>query len=325
VEAQLRSHREELGHLIDLPSVTLDGTRVPLLANINKFADTEAAFGLNADGVGLYRTEFGFSVRGTFPTDDEQFEFLKRAAERFHPRPMVLRLLDIGGDKELPYFPLPAARNPSLAQRGIRLLLEHPEILKAQLRAFLRVSADHPVQILLPVVGGLEEVRRTRAILAEVQGELAARGVRFNRDTPVGAMIEVPSAALLASALAREVDFFSLGTNDLVQYLLAADREDEGIARYYQPLHPAVLRLIFSLAQAARTAERELTLCGEMAGNPSYTRLLLGLGLRRFSVAPRQMLEVKAAIRGARIDDAERLAQRALELGSVAEIEALIS
>jgi phosphotransferase system enzyme I (PtsI) len=325
VEAQLRSHREELGHLIQLPSVTLDGTRVALLANINKYTDTEAAFGFNADGIGLYRTEFGFSVRGTFPTDDEQYEFLKRAAERFHPRPIVFRLLDVGGDKDLPYFPLPASRNPSLAQRGIRLLLEHPEILKAQLRAFLRVSADHPVQILMPVVGGLEEVRRTRAVLIQVQDELAARGVRFNRQVPLGAMIEVPSAALLASSLAREVDFFSLGTNDLVQYVLAADREDEGISHYYQPLHPAVLRLISSLADAARVAKRELTLCGEMAGNPAYTQLLLGLGLRRFSVAPRQMLEVKNAIRLARLDGAERLAQRALEMGSVEEIEGLIS
>jgi phosphoenolpyruvate-protein phosphotransferase (PTS system enzyme I) len=325
VEAEIRSHRDELAHLVDLPSITLDGEAIPLLANINKYADTEAAFRWKADGIGLYRTEFSFSVRGAFPTEDEQYEFLARAAGRFNPRPVVFRLLDVGGDKDLPYFPLPAARNPSLAQRGIRLLLEHPEILKSQLRAFLRVSADHPVQILMPVVGGLEEVRRTRAIVREVQDELTGRGVRFNRETPIGAMIEVPSAAVLASSLAREVDFFSLGTNDLVQYVLAADREDEHIAHYYQPLHPAVLRLIQSLAQAARTADRELTICGEMAGNPAYTPLLLGLGLRRFSVAPGQMLEVKDAIRRTRLSEAERFARQALELGSVSEIEALIA
>jgi phosphoenolpyruvate-protein phosphotransferase (PTS system enzyme I) len=324
IEADIRSHRAELEHLIDLPSVTLDGAAIPLLANISKYADTEAAFRYNAAGIGLYRTEFGFAIRPTFPTEDEQYEFLARAAERFHPRPLVLRLLDLGGDKELPYFPQPLSHNPSLALRGIRLLLEHPEILKSQLRAFLRVSADHPVQILVPVVGGLDEVRRARAIVREVQGELEARGVRFNRDTPIGAMIEVPSAALLAAALAREVDFFSLGTNDLVQYVLAADREDEGIAPYYQPLHPAVLQLIHSVATAARAADRELTICGEMAGNPAYARLLIGLGLRRFSVAPGQMLEVKHAIRHARVDECERLARRALELGSVGEIEALI-
>ncbi|MCU1281279.1 MAG: phosphoenolpyruvate-protein phosphotransferase [bacterium] len=325
MEAEIRSHHAELEHLIDLPCVTLDGAAIPLLANISKYADTEAAFRYNADGIGLYRTEFGFAIRAAFPTDDEQYEFLARAAERFHPRPLVLRLLDLGGDKDLSYFPLPVAHNPSLAQRGIRLLLEHPEILKTQLRAFLRVSADHPVQILLPVVGGLEEVRRTRAIVRQVQDELDARGVRFNRETPIGAMIEVPAAALLASALAREVDFFSLGTNDLVQYVLAADREDEGIANYYQPLHPAVLRLIQSVAEAARAADRELTICGEMAGNPAYAKLLLGLGLRRFSVAPGQMLEVKNAIRSARLDEAEGLARRALELGSVSEIEALVA
>jgi phosphotransferase system enzyme I (PtsI) len=325
VEAEIRSRREELSHLVDLPCVTLDGATIPLLANVNKYADTEAALQYNAEGIGLYRTEFGFAVRRTFPTEDEQYEFLARAAERFHPRPVVFRLLDAGGDKELPYLPLPSAHNPSLAQRGIRLLLDHPEILRAQLRVFLRVSADHPISILVPVVGGLEEIRRTRAIVREVQDELDSRGVRFNREIPIGAMIEVPAAALLAATLAREVDFFSLGTNDLVQYVLAADREDERIASYYQPLHPAVLRLIRSVAEAARAADRELTICGEMAGIPAYAELLLGLGLRRFSVAPGQMLEVKNAIRHTRMVDAEECARRALELGSVSEIEALIS
>src|SRR5262249_53289050 len=151
-------------------------------------------------------TEFSFTIRTAFPTEDEQYEYLARAAERFNPRKIVLRLLDIGGDKTLPYFPLPTSRNPSLAQRGIRLLLQHPEVLKRQLRAFLRVSAKHPVAVLLPVVGGLEEVRETRAIIRQVQDELASARIPFNRDLPVGAMIEVPSAAVIASALAREVD-----------------------------------------------------------------------------------------------------------------------
>jgi phosphotransferase system enzyme I (PtsI) len=324
LEEDMQAHKRELGALIDQPAVTLDGTRIGLLANVSKFAETEIAFMCKAEGIGLYRTEFGFSVRGAFPTEDEQYEFLKRAAERFHPRKVVFRLLDIGGDKELPYFPLPSARNPSLAQRGIRLLLAHPHILKTQLRAFLRVSAEHAVAVLMPVVGGIEEVRQTRAVLREAQDELRAEGLPFNPAIPLGAMIEVPSAAVMAGVLAREVDFFSLGTNDLVQYLLAADREDETIAPYYQPLHPAVLRLIHNLAESAAAAGRDLTICGEMAGNPAYTELLLGLGLRELSVAPGKLLDIKHAVRATDLGQARALAARALELGSVAEIEALV-
>jgi phosphoenolpyruvate-protein phosphotransferase (PTS system enzyme I) len=324
LEAELRAYKDGLRHLVGLPSVTFDGTTIPLLANINKFADTEAALLYGADGIGLYRTEFAFSIRPRFPTEEEQYEFLARAAERFHPRKVVFRLLDLGGDKILPYFPLPPSRNPSLAQRGVRLLLRHLDVLRPQLRAFLRVSAEHPASILLPVVGGVEEVRQAREIVRQVQDELTVAGKRFNPEIPVGAMIEIPSAALMAGTLAEEVDFLSLGTNDLVQYVLAADREDESIASYYQPLHPSVLRLIHSVAEAARSAECELTICGEMAGDPLHTELLLGLGLRELSVAPGEMLEVKNAIRAIRLDEARDLARKALALGSVAEVEALL-
>jgi phosphotransferase system enzyme I (PtsI) len=325
LEAELRAYKEGLRHLVGVPSVTLDGTTIPLLANVNKFADTEAALLYEADGIGLYRTEFAFSVRPRFPTEDEQYEFLARAAERFHPREVVFRLLDLGGDKVLPYFPLPPSRNPSLAERGIRLLLRHLDVLKPQLRAFLRVSADHPASILLPVVGGVEEVRQARDVVRQVQAELTAAGKRFDPDVSLGAMIEIPSAALMAATLVEEVDFLSLGTNDLVQYVLAADREDESSASYYQPLHPGVLRLIRSVADAARSAECELTICGEMGGDPLLTELLLGLGLRRFSVAPGELLEVKSAIRAIRLDDARELALEVLGLGAVAEIEAVLN
>jgi phosphotransferase system enzyme I (PtsI) len=324
VEADLRSYRAELQKTADLPSVARDGMVVPLLANVSKLADTEAAFLYKADGIGLYRTEFGFSIRSAFPTEDEQYEFLVRAAARFHPRKVVFRLLDVGGDKVLPYFPLPVSRNPSLSQRGIRLLLKNPDVLRRQLRVFLRISADHPVSILLPVVGGLEEVRATRALVKEVMEALHAEGRSFNPAVAIGAMIEVPSAAILAAALLKEVDFISLGTNDLVQYVLAADREEETVADYYQPLHPAVLRLIGLVADAAESAGRPLSICGEMAGNPRYTELLLGLGLRELSVAPGELLEVKSAIRGATLARARALATEALTLGSVAEVEALL-
>jgi phosphotransferase system enzyme I (PtsI) len=324
LEAELSGYRAGLQKGLDLPSVTLDGTAVPLLANASKVSDTEAACLYRADGIGLYRTEFAFSIRGAFPSEDEQYQLLKRAAERIHPRKIVLRLLDVGGDKQLSYFPLPPTRNPSLAQRGIRLLLKHPDVLKGQLRAFLRVSAEHPVSVLLPVVGGIEEVRATRAVLAQAMAELGAEGKAFNPNVPLGAMIEVPSAAVLTAVLAKELDFFSLGTNDLVQYVLAADRENDSVGDYYQPLHPAVLRVIHFVADAARDAGRPLTICGEMAGDPAYTELLLGLGLRQFSVAPGEMLEVKNAIRAATLADAEALATAALAKGSTSEIEELL-
>jgi phosphotransferase system enzyme I (PtsI) len=233
--------------------------------------------------------------------------------------------VDLGGDKTLTYFPLPPSRNPSLAERGIRLLLRHVQVLKTQLRAFLRVSARHPVSILVPVVIGIEDVRQVREVVRQVQSELSAEGKRFNPAVPIGAMIEVPSAALMARTLAKEADFLSLGTNDLVQYVLAADREDETTAPYYQPLHPAVLRLIDSVVEGASSAGRELAICGEMAGDPLHTALLLGLGLREFSVAPRQMLEVKDAIRRTHLSEARKLARIALDLGSAAEVEALLN
>ena len=325
LESAVRAGQEALRPLAGEPSVTRDGTRVPLLANVNKLADTEAALRQGAEGIGLYRTEFAFSIRPGFPTEEEQHEFLARTAERFHPRRVVFRVLDVGGDKVLPYFPMPVSRNPSLGQRGIRLLLGHLDVLKPQLRAFLRVSADHPVSILLPGVGGLEEVRRAREVLRQVKAELAAEGRAFDAATPLGAMIEIPSAALMARTLAAEVDFLSLGTNDLVQYALAADREDESVVPWYQPLHPGVLHLVRAAVDGAEVAGRELTICGEMAGEPRHAALLLGLGLRSFSVAPGEMLEVKDAIRRTALAEARDLARRALEAGSADEVEALLS
>lgn len=324
VEKEVRTDHERLRGLIDLPSVTRDGTDIALYANVSKFADSEAAAMFNAGGIGLYRTEFAYAIRETFPTEDEQYEFLKRAAARFDPRPVTLRLLDIGADKGLPYFPLPAARNAALAERGARVLLRHPAILNRQLRAFLRVSADHPVAILVPFVSGVEEMRAVRRAMADAQRELAAEGRPFNPRVPLGAMIEVPSAAIAAATLAHEADFFSLGTNDLVQYTLAADREDERVATYYQPLHPAVLRLLATVADVGRAAGRPVSICGDLAGDPECTELLLGLGLRALSVPPGKLLDVKKRIRDASLDDARALADRALRAATAAEVESLL-
>jgi phosphotransferase system enzyme I (PtsI) len=325
VEAEIRTDHERLRDLIDVPAVTRDGTTITMLANVSKFADTEAALMVNAGGIGLYRTEFAYAIRDSFPTEDEQYEFLTRAAARFDPRPVVFRLLDLGADKSLPYFPLADARNPALAERGIRLLLRERTILNRQLRAFLRVSAEHPVKILLPFVTGLDEVRGLRRALADAQRELAAAGLPFNPHVPIGAMIEIPSAAIMARSLAREVDFFSLGTNDLVQYALAADREDERIAPYYQPLHPAVLQMIAMVVEAAEATGRSVSICGDLAADPECTELLLGLGLRELSVAPGKLLDVKRRVRETTLDGARALARRALAAGSADEVDAILS
>jgi phosphotransferase system enzyme I (PtsI) len=309
LEADLRARDALLESESLQPPVTLDGVSIRLDATLGKSADAEAAVRWNADGVGLYRTEFAFDIRDRFPTEDEQTAILEGVAERLHPRPVVFRLLDIGAEKSPPYFPLPPVPNPALNLRGVRLLLAHPALLRVQLRAILRVSAMHPVSVLLPMVGGVEEVRAVKALLHDLKYELRSRGTPFDNELPVGAMIEVPSAALIAEDLAREVDFLSLGTNDLVQYLTAADREDPAMSAYYRALHPAVLRLIECVVRAARTAAKPLSICGEMAGSPFYTELLLGLGLRSFSIAPRQLAAVRHEIRGTDLRAATALAR----------------
>jgi phosphotransferase system enzyme I (PtsI) len=324
LEADLRAHDALLESESLRPAVTLDGVSIRLDANLGKSADVEAAKRWNADGVGLYRTEFAFDIRDRFPTEDEQAAILRGVAERLHPRPVVFRLLDIGAEKSLPYFPLPSVPNPALNLRGVRLLLAHPALLRTQLRAILRVSALHSVSVLLPMVGGVEEVRAVRAVLQDLENDLRSCGVPFDIDLPVGAMIEVPSAALVAADLAREVDFLSLGTNDLVQYLVAADREDPAMSAYYRALHPAVLRLIEGVVAAAKTADKPLSICGEMAGAPFYTELLLGLGLRSFSLAPRQLGAVRHEIRRTDTRAATVLARQLLGHSTRDEIRALL-
>jgi phosphotransferase system enzyme I (PtsI) len=325
LEAEMQAFRDELRRLVDQPSVTLDGAPITLLANVGSLAEAETALLYGAPGIGLCRTEVGFASMSDFPTEDEQYDLLAGIVRRMHPHPVNLRLLDVGGDKQLDYWPLPVSPNPALARRGIRLLLERPEVLRLQLRVFLRLSANHDVRILIPGVGGIEEVRETREVIGQVRDELSAAGAPAGGHVPLGAMIELPSAALLVSSIAEEVDFLSLGSNDLVQYLLAADRDHEDSAAYYRPLHPAVLGLIRSVASAAAALDRPLGICGEIAGEPVYTELLVGLGFRELSVAPGDLLAVRHAVRAIRVPEAEALAREVLSLRSADEIEALLA
>ncbi|NUM53432.1 MAG: phosphoenolpyruvate--protein phosphotransferase [Candidatus Hydrogenedentes bacterium] len=321
LEADLQAHKTDLQGLIKLPTVTRDGVAIKLCANIGKSADAAAAATLNADGIGLYRTEFAFFVQDHLPSEEEQYEIYRSTADRLKPREVVIRVLDIGSDKLLQYFPLPLEANPSLGCRGIRLLLAYPEILRTQLRAIFRLSATHPVSILFPMVGGMEELLAVKAAIESVKASLAVEHQPFNPRVSIGAMIETPSAAILILRLAQEVDFLSIGTNDLVQYLLTADRTSSEVASYYEPLHPAVLQVLASLATAAKAKCKSISVCGEMAGNPAYTKLLLGLGFRSLSVSPSEILEIKNTIRSTHLQQAEDFVRRILQLDTIQEIK----
>jgi len=320
LEHELHQHQAVLEGEIDLPAITRDGIEIHLAANLGKSADVEAALRWRADSVGLFRTEFAFGIRDGFPSEDEQVAILSSVAERMSPRPIVFRLLDLGAEKTLPYFPLPATTNPALGLRGSRLLLAHPEILRPQLRAILRVCASHEASILLPMVGGVEEVRAVRTVLAEELLQLRSRTGAPASEPPVGAMIEIPSTLLVADELACECDFLSLGSNDLAQYLLAADRDDPAMSLYYRVLHPAVLRGIDRLVRSASREGKEVTICGEAAGDPFYTGLFVGLGLRRFSASPRQLGELRHEVRRLDSRRSRSLARRLLRCSTRDEI-----
>lgn len=317
---QLRADREELKEIVDLPACTLDGVTVRIAANIGKAADAEAAALFRADGVGLYRTEFTFLIRDQSPTPDEQFAIYETVAARLAPREVVLRILDLGSDKALPYLPLPAEANPALGLRGVRLLLKHRALLDSQLEAILRLRAIHNVAICIPGVSGPEEIRAVRAALADAGERLRQAGVPCGETIRLGAMIETPAAAILTREIAREADFLSIGTNDLIQHLLTADRTSHEMLEYYDPLHPAVLRTIHGIVEAAMLENRPVTVCGEMAGNPACTALLVGLGVRSLSVTPGEVLEIKRTVRALNSAGARELATELLALPTAAAI-----
>jgi phosphoenolpyruvate-protein phosphotransferase (PTS system enzyme I) len=294
-----RQRQHDLIRLRGLNCLTADMKRIRLWANGEHDADLRLARENGAVGVGLYRTEFLFLERGRAPSEDEQFEDYRRAVLTLEGLPLTLRTLDIGADKKLALGQNPHEPNPALGLRGIRLSLAFPALFKAQLRAILRAAAHGPVRILLPMLTNLSEVQRTRAMIAECQFELESEGVRCGRDLPLGGMVEVPAAAINAHNLARELDFLSIGTNDLTQYTLAVDRGNEWVDEWYEPLHPAVLQLMAQTIDAGIAVGKPVSLCGEMAGEAKYTRLLLALGLTDFSMHPRVLLEVHEAVSSA--------------------------
>ena len=302
--------------------VTRDGARVSLMGNIEFPYEAAHCVERGADGVGLYRTEFLYANKTSDPTEEEHFSAYRTALNLLGPeRPMVIRTLDLGADKFAAVSDmLTVERNPFLGMRSVRLCLKNLPLFKTQLRAILRASVHGDVRVMFPMVSTVMELRQCKALLAEVQEDLEEEGIPFRRGIRVGTMIEVPSAALIADILAREVDFFSIGTNDLVQYTLAADRNNENVASLYNPADPAVLRLIKMVVDAANAEEIEVTVCGEMSGEPKFTPLLVGLGIRRLSATPRKLPDIRRVIRHLRVADANRIAAEALRMETAREV-----
>ncbi len=312
---------QKLAELRQTKSTTRDGRHIVLSANIELPGDVDAVAANGAEGIGLYRTEFLYLNRTTLPTEDEQYETYRKVAERVSPDPLIIRTFDLGGDKLAPgAADVGDELNPFLGWRAIRFCLENIDIFKTQLRAILRASALGNVKIMFPMISGVDELRRALSVLAECKEELRRTGSTFSDTTEVGAMIEIPSAALSADILAREVDFFSIGTNDLIQYAIAVDRVNERIAHLYEPTHPAVLRLLKMIADAARANDIWVGVCGEMAGDIALIPLLLGLGMDELSAGATLVPRVKRAVQSLTIPECRQLVDEALELQTPSEI-----
>ena len=324
LEAKLAEEKAELAKLKDLPAVTLDGHKVEVVANIGTIRDCEGAHRNGAEGVGLYRTEFLFMDRDQLPSEEEQFIAYKEVVEAMEGRLVVLRTMDIGGDKELPYLNLPKEMNPFLGWRAIRIALDRREILRAQLRAVLRASAFGKLAVMFPMIISVEEIRELKSVLETLKAELRAEGKAFDENIQVGVMVETPSAAVNAKFLAKEVDFFSIGTNDLTQYTLAVDRGNELISHLYNPMSPSVLGLIKQVIDASHAEGKWTGMCGELAGDERATLLLLGMGLDEFSMSAISVPHIKKLVRHVSYQEAKALADEALQKPTAAEIEQLI-
>ncbi|NJH86614.1 phosphoenolpyruvate--protein phosphotransferase [Staphylococcus agnetis] len=316
--------REELKKLRDEASKTLDGQHVELAANIGTPNDLEGVKDNGAEGIGLYRTEFLYMGRDNMPTEDEQFEAYKKVLEEMNGKRVVVRTLDIGGDKELPYLNLPEEMNPFLGYRAIRLCLDQPDIFRPQLRALLRASTYGKLNIMFPMVATVQEFRDAKALLLEEKANLENEGVTVSDDIELGIMVEIPSTAALADVFAKEVDFFSIGTNDLIQYTMAADRMSERVSYLYQPYNPAILRLVKQVIEASHKEGKWTGMCGEMAGDETAIPLLLGLGLDEFSMSATSILKARRQIKQLSQTEMQQLADKAIQCATVDEVVSLV-
>ena len=320
---QAAAFQEELKRLresANLEATTTDGHHVELFGNIGKAKDAKNALTMGAQGIGLYRTEFLYMENDELPAEDVQFEEYKKVAQDMKGTPVIIRTMDIGGDKELKCLDLPSEMNPFLGYRAIRISLNRPDIFKVQLRALLRASAFGDIHIMYPMIASVEEVKQANVMLDECKEELTAEGKEFNKDIKVGIMIEVPAAAVISPILAKYVDFFSIGTNDLCQYTLAVDRMNEAISSLYQPLHPGVLRLIKHVIDASHEQGKFTGMCGELASDPVATMILLGLGLDEFSMTASSIPLIKNILRSVSKAECEEVANKALTMDTAEEI-----
>jgi phosphotransferase system enzyme I (PtsI) len=312
--------QEKLRDILLKPAVTLDGHHVLLSANIEQAEDASSVTENGAEGVGLFRTEYLYINRDQLPTEEEQFDAYRKVASALKPHAVTIRTFDLGGDKFLSHLQVPNEMNPFLGWRAIRFCLQQKDIFREQLRAILRASVHGNIKLMYPMISGLEELKQANALVEEYKAELRNEGVPFNEQLEVGAMIEIPSAALSADALGKRVKFFSIGTNDLIQYSLAVDRMNEKIAHLYEPTHPAIVRLIKTTVDAARKNQIRVSVCGEIAGEPIMTPLLLGLGVDELSAAPPLVPPVKFMVRRLKLEEAKALAEFALNCESASEI-----
>lgn len=317
---KFEEQKAEWAKLVNEKSVTADGHHVELAANIGTPKDLKGVVGNGGEGVGLYRTEFLYMGRDQLPTEEEQFESYKAVLEGMSGKPVVVRTLDIGGDKELPYLNLPKEMNPFLGFRAIRLCLEEQDMFRTQLRALLRASTYGNLKIMFPMIATLDEFRQGKAILEEEKQKLVSEGTQVADNIEIGIMVEIPSTAVMAEQFAKEVDFFSVGTNDLIQYTMAADRMNERVSYLYQPYNPAILRLVKMVIDAAHKEEKWAGMCGEMAGDETAIPLLLGLGLDEFSMSATSILKARSQISRLNKKDMEALAEKALHMNTAEEV-----